>query len=132
MNESVRSQGNNNMMHRKYQWQICALIFVILTSATACSKKKPDPAINTPETQTASLTEAEKFIKQQEEDKHSPDYYKVDNKQRVVVEDGIIDDVNAKVGDVSANAEKARITALKDNEASGRKYEQTQHSDKSH
>jgi len=76
--------------------------------------------METPETQTASLSAAEKFIKQQEEDQHSADYYKVDNKQRVVVEDSIIDDVNANIGDVSENAEKSRIIALKANEASGK------------
>ncbi|AXI01644.1 hypothetical protein [Aquirhabdus parva] len=121
------------MMHRiSHQWPTCFLIAVILISVGGCSKKKPDPAMETPETQTASLSAAEKFIKQQEEDKHSADYYKVDNKERVVVEDSIIDDVNANIGDVKANAEKARIIALKDNEASGRKYQQTQQADKSH
>ncbi len=118
--------------HQPRLWKTYALVIAILTSAAACSKKKDAAIESTPDNQTASLTAAEKFIKQQEEDKHSADYYKVDNKQRVVVEDSLIDDVNATIGDVSVNAETARITALRDNETSSRKYQKKSHSDQSH
>ena len=108
--------------HQHRPWKTYVVVIAILASMAACSKKKPDSNIETvAENQTLSLTAAEKYIKQQEEDKHAADYYKVDNQQRVVVEDSLIDDVNASVGDVSANAEKARLTALQADAAAAKK-----------
>ncbi len=76
------------------QWQVCFLALVVLTGATACSKHKAVPKPEASDTQ--QLTPAEQAIKQQEIDKHSDDYYKVDNKQRVSEENSLIDDVNSK------------------------------------
>jgi Flp pilus assembly protein TadD len=73
------------------QWQVCILAFLVLTGATACSKK---PASESAENQ--ALTPAEQAIKKQQTDKHGDEYYKSSNKTRVSEENSIIDDVNAE------------------------------------
>ena len=105
---------------------LVVLSLVALLGVSACSKKTADA---TPAATTSSVTPtpaaavnpnvaaAERYFQKQEADQHDKDYYNVDNKQRVNVEDGLIDDVNAKVPDAAANAEKVRIEALKANEA---------------
>ena len=104
---------------------IAVLSIVVMLGVSACSKKDAD---TTPTTSSSSnnvvapsvnphVAEAERYFQQQEQDHHSADYYDVNNKQRVNVEDSLIDDVNAKVPDAAANEEKVRIEALKANEA---------------
>jgi hypothetical protein len=103
---------------------LVVLSLVALLGVSACSKKTADA---TPAATTSSVAPvaavnpnvaaAERYFQKQEADQHDKDYYNVDNKQRVNVEDGLIDDVNAKVPDAAANAEKVRIEALKANEA---------------
>jgi hypothetical protein len=77
------------------QWQVCFLALVVLTGTTACSKHKAAPKPIPETAKNQALTPAEQAIKQQETDKHSDDYYKANNKQRVSEENSIIDDVNA-------------------------------------
>ena len=109
-----------------YRVGLVAVSLIAMLGGSACSKKDTDtPA---PTTTTSSnnvvqpavnphVADAERYFQQQEQDHHSADYYNVNNKQRVNVEDGLIDDVNAKVPDAAANEEKVRIEALKANEA---------------
>lgn len=104
---------------------LSVLSLVIMLGLSACGKKDSDATPTTTSNNVVAPTvnphvaEAERYFQQQEQDHHPADYYDVNNKQRVNVEDSLIDDVNAKVPDAAAaaNEEKVRIEALKANEA---------------
>ncbi len=107
---------------QSYSVVLGALSLVVMFGVSACSKKEPDAAAPTTTANTVApvnpnVAAAEHYFQQQEQDHHPADYYNVNNKQRVNVEDSLIDDVNAKVPDAAENAEKVRIEALKANEA---------------
>ncbi|GAC1380985.1 MAG: hypothetical protein NVS3B3_23430 [Aquirhabdus sp.] len=78
------------------QLQVGVFALTVLFGATACNKHKPEASkveVSAPE-QTS--TPEVKAIKQSEADKHSADYYKSDNKQRVAEENNLLDDVSSK------------------------------------
>lgn len=106
---------------QSYRIGMGVLSLVVMLGVSACSKKDSDATAPTTTNVVApvnpNVAAAERYFQQQEQDHHSADYYNVNNKQRVNVEDGLIDDVNAKVPDAAENAEKVRIEALKANEA---------------
>ena len=109
-----------------YRVGLMVVSLVAMLSVSACSKKDADAPVPTTTTSSNNVVQpavnphvadAERYFQQQEQDHHAADYYNVNNKQRVNVEDGLIDDVNAKVPDAAANEEKVRLEALKANEA---------------